>query len=338
MELTDIEQVTSAEVSVQDRAALALNATQTEKDLRALAVKNTAIVAVIDKAGRDQAHGAGMELKRARTSIDKLSKEVREDATKFSKAVIAEAARLTAIIEPEEERLLGLRDKWDDEQARIRAQAEAAERARITLIHQRIAAITQYVALANEARDSDRVLVLLGKMEAEWVAAPFEETFEEFCDEAQNAFIHSKARMLEIIEQLQAKEREAAELKAAQQAESARLDAERAALAAERAAAKEEAEKLAAERAAIQVARDMLEKAEADKAAKNSVAEFESDLAAFAQVIAVEPPPEPEVAIEHTEPTDADVMVVAIAALVQTYGWTTQQAVDRLSAISWSQA
>lgn len=53
------------------RAALALKSTQTEIDLRALAVKNASIVKVVDKAGRDQAHGAAMELKRARVGIQK---------------------------------------------------------------------------------------------------------------------------------------------------------------------------------------------------------------------------------------------------------------------------
>lgn len=108
MELLDIEEVAQATPQTlhpSDRAALALESTKTERHLRSLAIKHQSITVVKDKAGREQAHGAAMELTRARIAVEKAAKEARDDATKFSKAVIAEAARLVAIVEPEEARL-----------------------------------------------------------------------------------------------------------------------------------------------------------------------------------------------------------------------------------------
>ncbi|MFM2253768.1 MAG: hypothetical protein RJB68_2105, partial [Pseudomonadota bacterium] len=149
IELLDAEPAT---LPVEARAAVALKSSETETQLRELASKNKAIVAIIDKPGREQAHGAAMELKRTRTAIQATGKAARDDATKFSKAVIAEENRLIAIIEPEETRLLALRDGWDTEQARIKAEKEAAERVRIMDINERIAHIQGYVSLALECR------------------------------------------------------------------------------------------------------------------------------------------------------------------------------------------
>jgi hypothetical protein len=71
------------------RAALALRTSKTEQHLITLAAKHTGIVEIKDKAGRDQAHSAAMELMRARTTVAETAKTAREDATKFSQAVIA---------------------------------------------------------------------------------------------------------------------------------------------------------------------------------------------------------------------------------------------------------
>lgn len=46
-----------------------------------------------------------IELKKARVQIEKIGKELRDEANKFSKAVIAKEKELIAIIEPEEDRL-----------------------------------------------------------------------------------------------------------------------------------------------------------------------------------------------------------------------------------------
>ena len=130
---------TSTEMTIPERAAVALNSIKVTNELRELVASSADIVFVIDSAGREQAHRIGMNLKNARIAIEKAGKAARDDATKFSKGVIAEEARLVAIIEPEESRVFDLRDKWD---AQIEAEKQAkiaAERLRIEGIQARIA-------------------------------------------------------------------------------------------------------------------------------------------------------------------------------------------------------
>lgn len=228
MELIDIDEVQAApktELAPIERAALALESSKTEQHLKTLATKHASITVVKDKAGREQAHGAYMEVMRARTAVDKAAKDVREDATKFSKAVIAEAARLVAIVEPEEARLKAARDAWDEEQARIKADAEAKERARVLAITERIAAIKSYVMLANNCRTSERVADLQTKFAAFSLVG-----FEEFEDEATKAHANTTAHLASVLAERLEQEAEAARIKAEQEAEAARLKAERAEL------------------------------------------------------------------------------------------------------------
>ena len=258
-----------APLTLQTRAALALNSTHTERDLVALASKNTHIVAVIDKPGREQAHGAAMELKRARTTIEKVSKAAREDATQFQKAIIAEEKRLISLVEPEETRLLGLRDQFDQEQERIKREAEAKERARITAIHERIAEIRSFSMLAGQCRTAARVAELLSKLKAFDLNG-----FEEFSEEAATVHAATVSGVTFIHDEKVSEEVERARVKAEQEAAAAALAAERAAL------EKEKAE-LAAARQAIEDAKP--------KAAP--VDEYEQELQAFAAVLAPEPAP-----------------------------------------------
>lgn len=245
MELIDIDEVQAApktELAPIERAALALESSKTEQHLKTLATKHASITVVKDKAGREQAHGAYMEVMRARTAVDKAAKDAREDATKFSKAVIAEAARLVAIVEPEEARLKAARDAWDEEQARIKAEAEAKERARVLAITERIAAIKSYVVLANNCRTSERVAELQTKLAGVELV-----DFEEFADEAAMAHADATAHLHAVFSDLKAQEAEAARIKAEQEAEAARLKAEREELAAQREAAAAEARRVADE-------------------------------------------------------------------------------------------
>ena len=252
MEILDIEEVQTApktELAPVERAAIAMNSTKTEQHLIALATKHQSITVVKDKAGREQAHGAYMEVMRARTAVDKASKEAREDATKFSKAVIAEAARLVAIVEPEEARLKEARDVWDAEQARIKAEAEARERARVLAITERIAAIKSYVVLANNCRTSARVAELQVKLcDTEMTG------FEEFEAEAVMALADTEAHLNRVLANIREQEYEAARIKAEQEAEAARLKAEREELDRQRAEAaaalEKQQKKLIAQRAA----------------------------------------------------------------------------------------
>lgn len=245
MELLEIDEVQAApktELAPIERAALALESTKTEQHLLALATKHASITVVKDKAGREQANGAYIEVMRARTAVEKAAKEAREDATKFSKAVIAEAARLVAIVEPEETRLKDARDAWDHEQARIKAEEEAKERARILAITERIAAIKAYVVLANNCRTSERVRDLQTKLSSIELTG-----FEEFADEAIQAHADTLAHLESVWSSLKAQEVEAARIKAEQEAEAARLKAEREELARQRAEAAAEAKRVADE-------------------------------------------------------------------------------------------
>lgn len=320
IELLD-EPVTA--MTVQDRAAVALGSSKTEQDLKELAAKNTAIVAIVDRPGREQAHGAAMELKRARVHIEKTSKEARDDATKFSKAVIEEEKRLVSIIQPEESRLIALRDGWDAEQQRIKEEAERIERARITAIHERISNIRGYHALALECRTSERIDALLEKLVATWIGYDFEYDFAEFGEEAKEAYNQTHQRMSALAQQKLEEEIERAAVKAAQEAEAAKLKAEREAhaaeakkLADERAALEAERAAMAAERAAIaaKLETERLQKEAAEQAeqAANELAEYQAAISVKAEPL---PVVEPVIQIAETKPTtpSAEVLVGAIA-------------------------
>jgi hypothetical protein len=119
MEITMIEPTT--ELTVQARAALALGSLQTETDLRALAAKNTAIVAIVDRPGRDQAHGAeakkladeraaldaeraAMAAERAaiaaKAETERMAKEAAEQAEQAAKELAEYQAAILVPVEP----------------------------------------------------------------------------------------------------------------------------------------------------------------------------------------------------------------------------------------------
>lgn len=225
-------------LTVEARASIALKSSETEQHLIALASKNVGIVAILDKAGREQAHGAAMELKRTRVAIEANGKAAREDATKFSKAVVAEEKRLVEIIAGEEVRLIKLRDDWDDAMAEIKALAEKKERDRITAIHTRISDIRGYPALALECRTSDRIQGLLDRLVAVWLAFDFEADFAEFGEEAKDVYDQAHARMTALIAKKQEEEAERARIKAEQEAAAEDLRKQREELAIAQAEAK----------------------------------------------------------------------------------------------------
>ena len=63
--VADQPETAVATLPPETRAVLALNSSKTELDLRALATKHVTIVEIKDRAGREQAHGAAMELMKA---------------------------------------------------------------------------------------------------------------------------------------------------------------------------------------------------------------------------------------------------------------------------------
>lgn len=277
-----LEEPKTTELTVTARAALALSSEQTRKDLQELVAKSANIVEVKNAAGRDECHGAAMALVRARTTITKTGKAAREDAAAFQKAVIAEEKALIAITEPEETRLLGLRDAWDAARAAEKAEAERIERERVEKIHLRIADIREAGNLALQCRTSDMVMALIEKMLAAKV-----EGFEEFTDEAEKVRHDTLARMDEIFGTKKAEEAERARIKAEQEAEAARLAAERAENA--RVAAElerqrkeaAEAERIAAQERAQQEAKAQAAREAEAKRLADERAAFEAEQAAF---------------------------------------------------------
>lgn len=280
------EQANTLPAAPEERAALALNATKTAADLRALVEKHTPLkgIEVKDKATRDQLHGAGMELKNARTTIEKHAKSVRDDAVKFSKAVIAAENELVAITEPLEKALLAQRDQWDENE-RLRKEAEAAaERARLLAISEKIAGLRNYLTLASQCRSSERIQSLFDKLAAEEIT---EAIYAEFEAEAAQAKAETLARIKPVLEAKLAEE-------AAREAEQRRIEAERLAAAeAQRAAAEaqriadEAAAKVAAERAELE--RQQREFAEQQAAFRRQ--QLEEAAAAQAKAVVAEDPP-----------------------------------------------
>jgi hypothetical protein len=248
-----------------DRAALVLNSTKTEADLKQLATSLKAITLVNSPAGREQAHALAMTARTARTTIEKAGKAARDDATKFSKAVIAEEDRLISLIQPEETRVLGLRNAWDAAEA-ARKEAEArAERERIERHQAVIGQIRHYPFLAREARTADMAMQLLAKLHA---IDTLNNCLDEFTGTAHAAKIDADEQINDIIEAKQAAEAEAARIKAEQEAEAARLAAERERLEAERA----EAARVQAEQQAEMLAQQARMKAQQEELDRQAAA------------------------------------------------------------------
>lgn len=265
--------VQTALVPVEQRAALALNSTKTEEHLKELATKHKDITVIKNKAGRDQAHGAAMELQKARTTIEKVAKTARDDATKFSKAVIAEEKRLIGIIEQEEDRLFKVRDEWDAEQERIRQEKVLAEQQRVERINAAIAGIAAIPVNLTYAK-ADVISAAIAELESLNI---IEEFYEEFTDKA--VFIRSEALQALTTLHGAASEREAEAKRVAE--ESARLAAERAEL--DRQRAEIEAQRRAQEEANARAAAEVAVAAqraidEANAKAKREAAERESFL------------------------------------------------------------
>lgn len=272
-------------LSLPERAAVALGASEHETKLRELVKSSADIVAVIDPAGREQAHRIGMNLKGARVAIEKVGKTAREDATAFSKAIIAEEKRLIAIAEPEEERILSLRDKFDAaEQARKDALI-AAERARVGVIQAAIQAIREIpIAMAGKSsQDISRCIASL-------VGTIPDEFYQEFIEQAQAARHEALDKLaametaqlgveIEAESQRQEAARVAAAAEEARLTEAARIEAERAELAKQRAENERIANEQAAERqrlANLRAAQEAEQRRIAEQAAANLRAEREA--------------------------------------------------------------
>ena len=242
-------------LTVQQRAAVALGSSKAETELVELAAKSKSITAITNKDGRTECHAAAMTAKEARINIEKAGKSAREDATAFSKAVISEENRLVALIEPEEKRLLGLRDTWDEKVKAEKEAAEEAERERVAGIKARIAEFGLMVSDAAmlEAHGAEQELVVA-------LAVEIDDSFGEFYGDAVEAKAAAIAKLREIIEAKTEAEALAARIKAEQEAEAARLAEEARRLAEKKA----EMDRQAAEQRAAEEKRQAEERARLD--------------------------------------------------------------------------
>ena len=246
----------STQLTVQERAAVALRSSKAEAELRSLVDSSKGIAAPTNKAGRDECHSAAMAAAKARTAIISAGRAARDDPAKFCKAVIAEEARLVAIIKPEEDRLKSLRDEFDDEQDRIKAKKAEENRARVERILSRIEQIKKLaIRAAHFSASAERAAELLAVARETEVDA----TFAEFYGEAVEAKASAIAEISEVVHAKGAAEA------AAKKAEADRVEAERLRRIAD-AEAKAKADQEAKEREEARKAEDE-KRAEADRIA-----------------------------------------------------------------------
>lgn len=343
MEVEMIEQPGIVEYSKTEAALADLRERMANVEYDVTTVKG------MDIAKKDRAEVRGL-----RTGLEAMRKQIKAPALAHCQLIDAEAKRITA-------ELLKLEEPID---AQIKARElaleaerqarELAERQRITAIHERIASITSYHALALECRTADRVHILLEKMEAAWVAFDHETDFAEFGAEAQSAYIATSASLAAIIEQKRIEDAERAAIKAAQVAEAARLADEKAAT--EAAAKKLEDERKAFEaeqaafratqaaaQAAAKAEREAAERAAAEQKAKDEADAAARELEAYAAAISapvadvqvdvatVEPAPvfaDTVVSVTAPRPRDKD-MVNAVADAFN---------VDYITALDWMES
>jgi hypothetical protein len=247
----------TTELTLPQRAAVALGAAEHEKQLTLLVEEAKTITEIKNLDGRTQCHSTLMTLKNARVAITKIGKNAREDAKAFCEAVIAEEKRLIGITEAEETRLQALRDQWDaDREAERQAKIEA-ERQRVKAIRDRIDALrripSEMVGMSSSA---------IGAKLVDLSILTFGDEFAEFTEEARATLLSTMDQLtIMSIKQAEA-EAEAARVKAERE-ELARLRAEAEARRAED--ERKAAEARAAQEAELKAAR---EKQEAELAAQ----------------------------------------------------------------------
>ncbi len=267
---------TSTELTVHQRAAVALKSDKARVELMALAASSQGITAITNRAGREECHGAAMAATKARTAISQAGKSARDDATRFSKAVIAEEAALIAIIQPEESRLKELRDEWDEKEKAQKAAKAEAERLRVLEITQRIALMRLAASsAAHFSVSSDGASGILSELQA----IEIDSSFAEFFGEAKEAHAAACADIRATVEAKRASEESAAKAEAAL-IEAAKAAAEAARIAEQKrqedaAVAKAEADAKAAERAERERIESAARKIEQEKADELRLVEAE---------------------------------------------------------------
>ncbi len=228
-----------------ERAVVALGSSALEIHLTDLVKKHADIVTIANKDGREQVHAAAMVLRKQRTTIAAAGKGARDDAAKFCKAVIDEEKRLIGLIEPEEDRLIKLRDDWDAEREAEKQAAIAKEAMRRKHIEEMIDAIRNTV-FVSPRESSASIEAIIAATESLDVS---EAIYEEFAPAAARAKAEALESLRETLDLAKFNEADQARIKAEQEAEAARLAAGREELARLRAEA-DERQRIADEQAA----------------------------------------------------------------------------------------
>ncbi len=208
--------VNPALLPVVQRVKLALNSERLEAEFRALAAESAEIVAITNEAGYQQAHAARMRLVKARTTTAKNRLLAADDAASYTKGLIVEEKRLLALIAPEEARLQALQGAEDAKrEAKIKSEIERAEQIQ--------AHIRGYAegALAMAGKPAAEIAGALEAMRKIFVG----EWAMEFKAQAQEA----RDKAIAALEQLHAGAvaQETAKVRAEQEVEARKIEADR---------------------------------------------------------------------------------------------------------------
>lgn len=229
------------------------------------------------KEGYEEVRKAIAVCRTTRTSVEKKRKELNEDAQSYIRIVNGEAKRLTAEIESIEEPLKSKKQKVDDEQARLKAEAEAAK---VKKINDRLTTFLteagstcsvqeaetwtdeQFESALGVAREAYQAR-LKAEQEAEAERQQIEAERQETLRKQQEEIDRQRAEIERIRAEQQA---EMDRLRAEQDAARLKHEAELAQLRAEQAERDRiEQEKIQAEREALQAEKDRIEAEEAAK-------------------------------------------------------------------------
>lgn len=202
----------TTEITIQQRAEIAIGGSQYESDLRALAAASSDITAITNKAGLAQCHVSRMNLKRERLEIGKKSAAATEDAKLFVAAVSARAKSLVALLTTEESRLGELQDCYTAEQDRIKREAAQREQERVEAIQKSIQYIRDYPISASVATIDE-----CKHMQQALLDTVIDESFAEFQGRAAVALADAKAGVAAILAAKVAAAEEAARIKAEQE-------------------------------------------------------------------------------------------------------------------------
>jgi len=261
--MSDEAEVIDAPVDASPTTTAVVEYNATEAGLVALRARLTGVAYDLSTGkGMDIAKADRAELRTLRTTLESRRKDLKAGILERGRLLDGEAKRITAEIEaletPIDEQIKAAEKHKEEE----RKAKEVAERKRVTEIHARIAEITAYVVLAGECRTAAKVQALVDKVAAIEIDKA---VFQEFEFEAADAKAKGLERMGQIFEAKDGEEKERARVKAEQDAERIKLDAERAELEQLRAAQAAAQAKAEAEARAV---RDAEEKRLADQRAQ----------------------------------------------------------------------